>query len=108
MGLYSLESSANNAILEPRPTYSGISLMYTIGTGGVLGWIPVGLQRSRGASLRGSHLRQRVDICHSGNYETTEEASLICHIAQACSEACSDVEGSDPGFLGRRGVVELP
>ena len=97
-----------------------------LGTGGVLGWIPVGLQRSRGANLRGSHLRQRADICHSGNYETTEEASLICHIAQACSEAC-DVEHdqrpwtglggwhqplshqlSDLGFLGRRGVVELP
>ncbi len=73
-----------------------------------------------------AHLRQRADICHSGNYETTEEASLICHIAQACSEAC-DVEHdqrpwtglggwhqplshqlSDLGFLGRRGVVELP
>jgi hypothetical protein len=87
----------------------------------------VGLQRSRGASLRGSHLRQRADICHSGDYETTEEASLICHIAQACSEAC-DVEHdqirpwtglggwhqplshqlSDLGFLGRRGVIELP
>jgi hypothetical protein len=75
MGLYSLESSANNAILEPCPAYSGMSLMYTIGTGGVLGWIPVGLQRSLGASLRGSRLRQRADICHSGNYETTEEAN---------------------------------
>jgi hypothetical protein len=29
MGLYSLESSAGNAILEPCPTYSGMSLMYT-------------------------------------------------------------------------------
>ena len=28
-GLYSLESSANNAILEPCPTYSGMSLMHT-------------------------------------------------------------------------------
>jgi hypothetical protein len=85
----------------------------------------VGLQRSRGASLRGFHLRQPADICYSGNNETTEEASKICHIAQACSEAC-DVELdqrpwtglggrhqplshqlNDLEFLGRRGVVEL-
>ncbi|CAB4017625.1 Gastrula zinc finger [Paramuricea clavata] len=66
---------------------SGGGGMTAKGKEGVLGWIPVGLQWSRGANLRGSHLRQRADICHSGNYETTEEASLICHIAQACSEA---------------------